>query len=176
MTRRWVIASNVSGPTNRVADGVMIETTSWPRFCSLRATSTALYAPTPPVTPSATNISISFQRSALSPECSHDLLRLATRASQPGALGQHDSPQPIDRRRELVVDHQVVVLGERRDLLTRDLEPPLDRVLGVLAATAEPPLEHLVRWGQHEYRCRLDAAAANLSRALDVDHQHEIGP
>src|SRR3954466_2364460 len=53
MTRRRVIASNVTGPTNRVAACVITATTSWPRFCSPRATSTALYAPMPPVTPSA---------------------------------------------------------------------------------------------------------------------------
>src|SRR5713226_5800981 len=53
MTRRWVIASNVTGPTNRVAECVITATTSCPRFCNPRATSTALYAPMPPVTPSA---------------------------------------------------------------------------------------------------------------------------
>ena len=42
MTGRRVIASNVSGPTNRVADRVMTATTSWPRVCSPRHTSTAL--------------------------------------------------------------------------------------------------------------------------------------
>src|SRR4249919_1451511 len=54
MTRRRVIASNVIGPTNRVAACVITATTSWPRFCRPRATSTALYAPMPPVTPRAT--------------------------------------------------------------------------------------------------------------------------
>src|SRR5438874_2041573 len=34
MTRRRVIASNVTGPTNRVADAVMTATTSSPRFAS----------------------------------------------------------------------------------------------------------------------------------------------
>src|SRR3954463_2864837 len=53
MTGLRVIASNVSSPTNFVADRVMTAATSWPRFCSPRATSTALYAPIPPVTPSA---------------------------------------------------------------------------------------------------------------------------
>ena len=42
MTRRLVIASNVTGPTNRRAEGVMIATTSWPMSCSPRAISTAL--------------------------------------------------------------------------------------------------------------------------------------
>src|SRR5262245_14297240 len=56
MTRRFVIASKVSAPTNWVAEAVMIATTSCPRFCSPRATSTALYAPIPPVTPSAINM------------------------------------------------------------------------------------------------------------------------
>jgi hypothetical protein len=55
MTGRRVIASNVSGPTNLAADRVMTAMTSWPRFCSPRHTSTALYAPTPPVTPNAIN-------------------------------------------------------------------------------------------------------------------------
>ena len=53
ITRRRVIASKVTSPTNRRADRVMIAATSCPRFCSPRATSTALYAPIPPVTPSA---------------------------------------------------------------------------------------------------------------------------
>ena len=42
ITRRLVIASNVSGPTKRRADRVMMATTSWPRFCRPRATSIAL--------------------------------------------------------------------------------------------------------------------------------------
>jgi hypothetical protein len=42
ITGRRVIASNVTSPTNFRADRVMIATTSWPRFCSPRATSTAL--------------------------------------------------------------------------------------------------------------------------------------
>jgi hypothetical protein len=42
ITGRRVIASNVTGPTKRVADRVMIATTSCPRFCSPRHTSTAL--------------------------------------------------------------------------------------------------------------------------------------
>src|SRR5712691_4203152 len=56
MTRRRVIASNVTAPTNRVAECVITATTSCPRFCRPRATSTALYAPIPPVTPNAINI------------------------------------------------------------------------------------------------------------------------
>src|SRR4026209_2529343 len=55
MTRRRVIASNVSSPTNFRAECVMTAATSCPRFCSPRATSTALYAPIPPVTPKAIN-------------------------------------------------------------------------------------------------------------------------
>ena len=42
ITGRRVIASNVIGPTNRVAARVMTATTSCPRFCSPRHTSTAL--------------------------------------------------------------------------------------------------------------------------------------
>ena len=42
MTRLRVMASKVTGPTKRVADAVMMATTSWPRVCSPRATSTAL--------------------------------------------------------------------------------------------------------------------------------------
>src|SRR5438105_8465258 len=55
MTRRRVIASNVTAPTNFVAECVITATTSCPRFCSPRTTSTALYAPIPPVTPSVIN-------------------------------------------------------------------------------------------------------------------------
>ena len=42
MTRRRVIASKVTSPTNLRAERVMMATTSWSRFCSSRATSTAL--------------------------------------------------------------------------------------------------------------------------------------
>ena len=42
ITGRRVIASKVTSPTNLRADRDMIATTSWPRFCSPRATSTAL--------------------------------------------------------------------------------------------------------------------------------------
>jgi hypothetical protein len=42
ITGRRVIASNVTGPTKRVADRVITATTSCPRFCSPRHTSTAL--------------------------------------------------------------------------------------------------------------------------------------
>ena len=41
-TRRRVMASKVTGPTNFVAECVMIATTSWPRFWRPRHTSTAL--------------------------------------------------------------------------------------------------------------------------------------
>ena len=34
ITRRRVMASKVTSPTNAVADRVMIAATSWPRFCS----------------------------------------------------------------------------------------------------------------------------------------------
>ena len=42
ITRRRVIASKVTSPTNFRADRVIRATTSWSRFCSSRATSTAL--------------------------------------------------------------------------------------------------------------------------------------
>ena len=42
MTGCRVIASKVIGPTNFAAVAVMTATTSWPRFCRPRTTSTAL--------------------------------------------------------------------------------------------------------------------------------------
>ena len=75
---------------------------------------------------------------------------------------------------ELVVDDDVVVLGERGDLGPRDLQPPLHRGLAVLAAAAQPLLEHLERRRHHEDRRGLDAAAPHLPRALHVDHQHHV--
>ena len=42
ITRRWVIASKVSGPTKRVAARVITTATWCPAFCSWRTTSTAL--------------------------------------------------------------------------------------------------------------------------------------
>ncbi len=41
-TRRWVMASKVSSPTNRRALCVITTVTSWPLFCRPRTTSTAL--------------------------------------------------------------------------------------------------------------------------------------
>ena len=65
ITRRRVIASKVTGPTKRVAECVITATTSWPRFCSPRATSTALYAPIPPVTPRAISDMCSWEMGKL---------------------------------------------------------------------------------------------------------------
>ena len=42
ITRRWVIASSVSGPTKWVAASVMMAVTWCPAFCRPLATSTAL--------------------------------------------------------------------------------------------------------------------------------------
>ena len=42
ITRRRVLASKVTSPTNLRADRDMIATTSWFRFCNSRATSTAV--------------------------------------------------------------------------------------------------------------------------------------
>ena len=82
--------------------------------------------------------------------------------------------QPIDAGLELVVDDDVVVLGERGHLVARHLQPPLNRLLAVLAAAAQPLLEHLERRRQHEDADGLDAARPHLPRALHVDHQHHV--
>ncbi len=92
----------------------------------------------------------------------------------PRPLGQHDRPQPIDGRVELVVDDHVLVLRELADLAAGDLEPPADLLLAVLAAAAQPLLEDGRRRRQHEDADGLDAAAAHLPRALHVDDEHDV--
>src|SRR5258705_304847 len=82
---------------------------------------------------------------------------------QPGAFGDNDRFQLIDRRRELVVDHDEVVLSKRRDLLARDLEPPLDGFLAVLAPSAKPVLQLGIRWRHDKDADRVDAALAHFS-------------
>src|SRR5438876_1934440 len=77
MTCRRVIASKVTGPTKRVAECVITATTSCPRFCSPRATSTALYAPMPPVTPSATRL-MDYSTGGLGSGSSFSTARVAT--------------------------------------------------------------------------------------------------
>src|SRR5262245_7637117 len=47
---------------------------------------------------------------------SDDLFRLGPGGSETGSFGQHDCPQTIDTRVELVVDNHVVVFGKRGDL------------------------------------------------------------
>src|SRR5690349_23459243 len=46
-----VIPSKVAAPTKRVAAGVCTTRTEWPALAASRASSTALYAEMPPVTP-----------------------------------------------------------------------------------------------------------------------------
>src|SRR4051812_18220302 len=53
MTWCRVIASKVTGPTNRAAGWGITATPSGPRFCSPGAPPPALWAQRPPVTPSA---------------------------------------------------------------------------------------------------------------------------
>src|SRR5436189_781651 len=89
----------------------------------------------------------SFERSIM--KCPYNVFGFTTHASETGSLGDDDAPEPVDGRRNLVVDHDKIVLGVRRDFLTRNLQPPLNGVLAVLAAAAQPPLEHLERRRHH---------------------------
>ena len=71
-------------------------------------------------------------------------------AREPRAFRQHDGSEPLDGRLELVVDDDVVVLGRRRRPPARATSRRRCRGLGVLAAAAQPPLEHVERRRQHE--------------------------
>ena len=95
-------------------------------------------------------------------------------AVRPRPLGRDDLLQPHDGRLEIVVDDDVVVVDVARRLAARGVEPPLHLLLGVLAAAAQPLLEHLERRRHHENRRVVDAARLHLPRALHVDHQHDI--
>ena len=95
---------------------------------------------------------------------------------EPYLLGDDDAAEPIDRRRQLVVDDDVVVLGEGGHLIPGDLEAPLNGVLAVLAAAAQPLFEHLEGRRHHEHRGGLDAAPPHLPRALDIDDQDDVWP
>src|SRR5439155_1009151 len=260
MTRRRVIASNVTAPTNFVAECVMTATTPCTRFWSPRTTSTALYAPIPPVTPSAINATAllgysigqlpdypiiqlldysivpvfvspgsifstcfvmtsrwatvvflcsptstrgtdparswrarapavttnskelgSFVRSIITSnlplgERSDYPRRLTAHAVQACAFGNDDSPESIDGRRELVVHDHVVVFDERRHLVARHAQAALDVGLAVLAASAEPLLEHVKRRRHDEDGGGFDAALPHLSRALHVDDENDVLP
>ncbi len=65
-----------------------------------------------------------------------------THRPQPRALGEQHGAKALDARVELVVDHHVVVLDKRRDLFPRRPQPALHGRFRVLAAAAQPLLEH----------------------------------
>src|SRR5438105_2522591 len=137
MTRRLVIASKVIGPTNLVADRVITARTSWPRFWRPRATSTALYAPIPPLMPSAININYPLTRlpnyQVLLTECPGYLFGFAAHSRQSRPLGEHDAPEPVDRLHQFVVDHDKVVLDIGCHLFLGHAEPFPDGSLAVFA-------------------------------------------
>ena len=86
------------------------------------------------------------------------------RIAQPSPLGENDAPQPIDAAFELVVHDHVIVLGERRGLVARHLEAPLDGLFAVLAAAAQPLLEHL-EGRRHARRSPIARCRARTCRA-----------
>ena len=67
-------------------------------------------------------------------ERADDPRRNRAHAGAPGTLGLNDTAQPAHGRTHLVVDHDVVVLGDGPHLAARDLEPALDGRLAVLPA------------------------------------------
>src|SRR5439155_13852679 len=99
---------------------------------------------------------------------------LCTHAPQSGALGHDDTAQAVGGGGQVDVDDDEVVLDVRGDFLPGDFESTLNRLLAVLASTAQESLER-VGGGRHQENCRvLDAARADLPRALHVDHEHDV--
>src|SRR5262249_34880119 len=81
---------------------------------------------------------------------------------QPATFRDDDAPQPIDGAAQLVVDDDVIVLGEGRHLVARDVQPPLNVGLAVFPAAAQPLLEDVLRRRHQEHADALRAAAAHL--------------
>src|SRR4051794_18158853 len=75
---------------------------------------------------------------------------LELHATQPGTFCNNDSPKSIDGGGQFVVHDDEVVLAESGHLVARDLQPPLDIRVAVLAATAQPLLQHAEGRRHHE--------------------------
>src|SRR5579872_5866266 len=87
-------------------------------------------------------------------KCPDDGFGVCAHPLQPCALGGENRLQPVRGRLQLVVDDDEIVLGERRHFLSRHLQPALNRLFAVLAAPAQPLLEHRERRRHHEHRRR----------------------
>ncbi len=173
ITSRRVIASNVSGPTNRLAERVMIGRDVVALLLQAARDLDRL------VGADAAGHAERDEGHAISARITRLKLLMMSlgdrlHAMRPRSLGCDDLLQPDDRRLEIVVDDDVVVVDVAGRLAPRGLEPPLHLLLGVLAAPAQPLLEHLKRGRHHEDRRMVDAARLDLPRTLDVDDQHHI--
>src|SRR5688572_14731004 len=124
--------------------------------------------------PAMTTNSNRFSFGARSMKCSYDGFRRSAHQPDARPLRDDDRLQPLHRCRHFVVDHHVLVLRVLRDLAARDVEPPANLLLTVLAPPAKPLLQHRRRWRQHENADRLDAPGAHLTRALHVDDEHDV--
>ena len=99
--------------------------------------------------------------------------RRARRARSAVTIAHNLAHAPV----ELVVDDDVVVLVDRVDLgAGRRRAAARSPPRSILAAPAQPPLEHLERRRQHEDADRVRHPLPHLPGALDVDHQHEVEP
>src|SRR5688500_3330582 len=124
--------------------------------------------------PAITTNSNRFSLGARSMKCSYDAFRGTAHQPDTRALGEDDGAQAVDRLGHLVVDDDVLVLRELRDLAAGDVEPAPDLLLAVLGSPAQALLEDRCRRRQHEDTDRLDAARPHLAGALHVDDQHHV--
>src|SRR5688500_12322612 len=71
-------------------------------------------------------------------KCSYDGFRRSAHQPDARPLRDDDRLQPFNRCRHFVVDHHVLVLRVLRAFAARDVEPPVNLLLAVLAPPAKP--------------------------------------
>src|SRR5947209_15843862 len=91
----------------------------------------------------------------------------------PFKLPTDDRVELLDRRLEVVVEHDELVLPRAPQLLPGGGEPAEDRRLVVLAAQPQPPLVLLPAGGPQEDGHRVGALRPHLRRPLHVDDQDD---
>src|SRR5262245_27265158 len=103
----------------------------------------------PPVTPNAIT-PMSIRRPLAVLECFQDAVSDRFHAMRPRSFGFDNLPQPLDRRLELVVDNDVVIVEETGGLGARGRQPALHLFLSIFAASSQPLFELRERRRQHK--------------------------
>src|SRR5512134_713769 len=91
----------------------------------------------------------------------------------PRPLGPHDRRDLVRAPIDVVVDHDVVVVGDGEHFRARDREPARDRLFGILRPATQPRLEHRERRRQDEDGDP-SALLPHAGGTLHVDHQHHV--